>query len=57
VTLAPGETKTVQIPLAASQLAYWNTAKQAFTVESEPVTLMVGSSSADIKLTRALPVR
>ncbi len=57
VTLAPGETRTVQIPLAASQLAYWNTAKQAFTVESEPVTLMVGDSSADIKLKQALPIR
>ncbi len=57
VNLAPGETKTVQIPLSASQLAYWNTTKQAFEVESEPVTLMVGASSADIKLKQALPVR
>jgi beta-glucosidase len=57
VTLAPGETKTVSIPLAAAQLAYWNTAKQAFEVESEPVTLKVGDSSADIKLSQALPVR
>ncbi len=57
VTLAPGETKTVEIPLKASQLAYWNTAKQAFEVEGEPVTLKVGESSADIKLSHALPVR
>jgi len=57
VHLAPGETKTVDIPLKASQLAYWNTAKTAFEVEAEPVTLMVGDSSADIKLTQALDVR
>jgi len=57
VSLAPGETKTVEIPLKASQLAYWNTAKQAFEVESAPVTLRVGDSSADIKLSEVLPVR
>lgn len=57
VTLAPGETRTVRIPLSASQLAYWNTAKKAFEVESEPVTLKLGDSSADIKLSEALFVR
>ncbi len=57
VTLAPGETRTVKIPLPASQLAYWNTATSAFEVERGPVTLRVGDSSADIKLTRGLDVR
>jgi beta-glucosidase len=57
VNLAPGQTKTVEIPLKASQLAYWNTAKNAFEVETQPVTLMVGDSSADIKLSQALAVR
>ncbi len=57
VTLAPGETKIVEIPLTAAQLAYWNTTRQAFEVESEPVTLKVGDSSADIKLSQVLPVR
>ncbi len=49
VTLNPGETQTVNITLPASTLAYWNVAKHSFVVEKEPVQLMVGSSSADIK--------
>jgi len=56
VTLKPGETKTVQIPLAASNLAYWNEKSGAFEVESEPVKVMVGDSSADIKLDTTLQV-
>jgi beta-glucosidase len=57
VTLQPGETKTARIPLKAAQLAYWNEAKGAFEVEREDVRLMIGESSADIKLTRTLAVR
>jgi len=49
VTLNPGETQTVNITLPASTLAYWNVAKHSFVVEKEPVQLMIGSSSADIK--------
>ena len=50
VRLEPGQTKTVQIPLKASQLAYWDTGRKEFVVEREPVQLMVGASSADIRL-------
>lgn len=50
VHLARGETRTVSIPLEAQALAYWNEAKNTFEVEQEPVELMVGSSSADVKL-------
>jgi beta-glucosidase len=56
VTLRPGETKTVQIPLRASDLAYWNEKSGAFEVESEPIKVMVGDSSADIKLDTMLQV-
>jgi beta-glucosidase len=56
VPLRPGETRTVQIPLKANQLAYWNTGKGAFELEKAPVRLMVGSSSADIKLGTTLDV-
>lgn len=56
VSLAPGETKTVDIPLKASQLAYWDEKAGGFKVESEPVKLMVGDSSADIKLSKDIPV-
>jgi len=57
VTVEPGRTKTVTIPLSAAQLAYWNEAQKAFTVESEPVRLLVGDSSADVKLTKTVRVR
>lgn len=57
VHLAAGETQTVQIPLKASQLAYWNVDAKAFTVETAPVSLMIGESSADIKLTQSLSVQ
>lgn len=57
VHLEPGETRTAHIPLAAKRLAYWNTEAKRFDVEPVPVTLMVGESSADIKLTATLPVR
>jgi beta-glucosidase len=56
VSLAPGETKTVQIPLKASRLAYWDEKTQDFTVEAEPVRLMIGDSSADIKVATTVPV-
>ena len=57
VTLAPNETKTVEIPLKAETLAYWNQHQQKFVVESEPVKLLLGDSSADIKLSTTIQVR
>jgi beta-glucosidase len=53
----PGETRTVRIPLAARRLAYWNTQAGRFDVEGVPMKLMVGESSADIKLSTTLPVK
>ncbi|AHG88100.1 glycoside hydrolase family 3 domain protein [Gemmatirosa kalamazoonensis] len=57
VSLKPGETRTVSFPLAARSLAYWNTERHAWAVESEPVELQVGGSSADVRVTRTLAVR
>ena len=57
VTLNPNETKTVQIPLKASTLAYWDEKQTQFKVESEPIKLMIGSSSKDIKLATTINVR
>jgi len=48
VSIDAGQTKTVEIPLKASQLAYWDTKTKGWRVESEPVKLMLGDSSADI---------
>jgi beta-glucosidase len=58
VALAPGETKTVALGLAAADLAYWDVAKHAWVVEPGRVELMVGPSSADadLKLRRIISV-
>ncbi len=57
VALRPGEMKTVQLSLKPEQLAYWDAARRRFTVEDGRVTVMVGSSSADIKLEKPVRVR
>jgi beta-glucosidase len=56
VTLRPGETRTVRFTLPASSLAYWNEQADRWVVETEPVKLQVGSSSADIRLERTIRV-
>jgi beta-glucosidase len=57
VTVQPNETKTVQIPLKAADLAYWDEKTSGFKVEATPVDLMVGESSKDIKLTSTIQIR
>ncbi|HKG12097.1 MAG TPA: glycoside hydrolase family 3 C-terminal domain-containing protein, partial [Pyrinomonadaceae bacterium] len=52
VSLKPGETKHVWLKLKAEQLAYWNATRRRFIVEPGRVRLMVGGSSADIRLSR-----
>ncbi|HEY2376382.1 MAG TPA: glycoside hydrolase family 3 C-terminal domain-containing protein [Gemmatimonadaceae bacterium] len=49
VRLAAGEKRTITLPLAISSLAYWNEATQQWTVEREPVRILIGASSADIR--------
>lgn len=56
VSVDAGQTRTVTIPLPASRLAYWDQGSQAFRVEPEPVSLMVGDSSADIALKTTVDV-
>jgi len=57
VTLNPGEVQTVSIKLPASSLAYWDVAKKSFIVEKEPVKLMIGSSSADVRVEKGIEIR
>jgi beta-glucosidase len=57
VSLAAGETKTVTLPVAAKSLAYWNAQRHQWAVESEPVRLRVGASSADIRLEKSIRVQ
>ena len=56
VSLNPGETKTVTIPLKASQLAFWDVGTHSFRLLPEPVQLMIGDSSADIALSKTVQV-
>ena len=56
VALKAGETKTVQIPLAAKDLAYWDVQTKQWVVEDEKVNLMVGGSSADVKVQQTINV-
>jgi beta-glucosidase len=57
ITLRPGETRTVQLPLGASSLAYWNADGHRWVVEEEPVRIQVGASSTDVRLEATLRVR
>jgi len=57
VGIRPGETKTVQIPLEASKLAWWDQKLPGFRVEPEPVRILIGSSSSDIQLTTEVRVQ
>jgi beta-glucosidase len=57
VTLNPNETKTVQIPLKASTLAFWDEKLGQFKIETEPVELMIGSSSKNIRLATTVNIR
>jgi beta-glucosidase len=50
VALKPGETKTVQLPIKAESLAWWNEKRDGWEVELGPINILVGASSADIRL-------
>jgi beta-glucosidase len=56
VTVDAGQTKTVEILLPASRLAYWNTKAGAFEMETGPLDVMVGDSSANLPLSATLKV-
>jgi beta-glucosidase len=50
INLAPGETKTATFTLSYDDLAFWDSTAQKFTVKPGAFDIMVGTSSADIKL-------
>jgi beta-glucosidase len=56
ITLRPSETRTIDLPLKASALAYWNITRGSFEVEPDEVKIRVGSSSADLKLEQLVSV-
>lgn len=50
VSLAPGETKTLDLDINARDLAYWDVATGAFVVEPLTYEVAVGHSSRDLPL-------
>lgn len=57
VRLNPGETTTVSLPLRGESLAWWNEKPGRWELEEEPVSVMVGSSAADIRLQGTVNVK
>jgi beta-glucosidase len=57
VSIDAGQTKRVEIPLPASQLAYWDVKTEAFHLEKGPVSLMLGDSSADLPVATTIHVQ
>jgi beta-glucosidase len=56
INLAPGAAKTISFTLPASELAFWDVARNAFVVDPGVYSVMVGKSSADIELAGVLKV-
>ena len=56
VFVRKGETVQVSIPLKASDLTYWDTAKKAWVLEPGKISIKIGSSSADTRLTQEITV-
>ena len=56
VMLDPGETKTVEIPVAVNNLAYYDITQQAWVLEALRHTVYAGTSSRDLPLSTLLDV-
>jgi beta-glucosidase len=56
VHIKAGETKTVEIVLDLDELSYWNSSKGSYELEKGTVNLLIGASSADIRLKTPLTV-
>jgi len=57
VTLDPGKKTAVKFVLKAQDLAYWSVEKGGEDVEADQVNVMVGGSSADLKLKTSVNVQ
>ena len=57
VSLKPGESRTIQLPLKADALAFWDDGTHAWVVEPGSVKLSIGSSSTLIRSSTSLTVQ
>ena len=55
-SLAPGETRTVELTVPVEDLAYYDTAASAWKVEPISYRVLVGSSSRDLPLEASFAV-
>ncbi|HXN31436.1 MAG TPA: glycoside hydrolase family 3 C-terminal domain-containing protein [Polyangiaceae bacterium] len=56
VAVPVGATERVELTLRAADLGYWDSGRKAVVVEPGTVEIRIGSSSADIRLTKTLAV-
>ncbi len=57
VSLQPGETKTVAFTFPGAKLAFWDEITHGFVVEPGAFDVMIGASSADIRLQTQIEVK
>ena len=57
VPLHPNQTKTIKFEIPAKDLAFWDTSKKAFVTETGNYSVMVGSSSMDIRATGKFKIK
>ena len=56
ITLQPNETRTVRLTVKRANLTYWDAGKHSFVVEPGKVSIMLGASSADVRLEKTIEV-
>ncbi|HEY5415603.1 MAG TPA: glycoside hydrolase family 3 C-terminal domain-containing protein [Gemmatimonadaceae bacterium] len=56
LTLEPGETRAVHLPLPISSLAYWDGNGHRWVVEADQVRIRIGASSADLRLDHVVQI-
>jgi len=57
VKVKAGQSLLITLPLKAEELSYWNVEKHAFEIEPGKIEVMIGSSSADIKLRKTITIK
>jgi beta-glucosidase len=57
VHVPAGQTTVVEMPLTASSLMYWDDSQGKWRLERDTVTVMIGSSSEDIRLSKVITVQ
>ncbi len=56
-TLEPGQSKQIKIPLRVSDLKYWDSTANKWSIENGSVQIMVGGSAADLPLKDTVVVK